>query len=105
MDIATTVIIGFLVIVFVAIILSGVKILREWERAPVLTLGRFRGLRGPGVVFVPPIISRISQIISTRLQVISFKTEQTLPRDNVPVNVEAVMYFQPIDLQKAVLNV
>ncbi|MCL5068434.1 MAG: SPFH domain-containing protein [Thaumarchaeota archaeon] len=104
-DIATTAIIGFLVIVFVAIILSGVKILREWERAPVLTLGRFRGLRGPGVVFVPPIISRISQIISTRLQVISFKTEQTLTRDNVPVNVEAVMYFQPIDLQKAVLNV
>ncbi|MDG7001446.1 MAG: hypothetical protein JRN15_20300 [Nitrososphaerota archaeon] len=105
MDIATTAIVGFVVLVVVALLLSGIKILREWERAPVLTLGRFRGLRGPGVIFVPPVISKIAQIISTRLQVISFKTEQTLTRDNVPVNVEAVMYFQPVDLQKAVLNV
>jgi regulator of protease activity HflC (stomatin/prohibitin superfamily) len=84
--------------------LSGIKILKEWERAPLLRLGRYSGLKGPGLIYVPPFISKIPYIISTRLQVASFRTEQTLTRDNVPVNVDAVMYFQPVDVQKAILN-
>ena len=103
-DIATLAVIAFVVVVILAIFLSGIKILREWERAPLLTLGRYRGLRGPGLIYVPPFISKIPYIISTRLQVASFRTEQTLTRDNVPVNVDAVMYFQPVDVQKAILN-
>jgi regulator of protease activity HflC (stomatin/prohibitin superfamily) len=87
------------------LLLSGIRILKEWERAPLLTLGRFRGLRGPGLIYVPPFISKLPYIISTRLQVLTFKTEQTFTRDNVPVNVDAVMYFQPVDVQKSVLNV
>src|ERR1039458_658628 len=98
-DIASLVVIVFIVIVVLAIVLSGVKILKEWERAPMLTLGRYRGLKGPGLIYVPPFISKIPYIISTRLQVSSFRTEQTLTRDNVPVNVDAVMYFQPVDVQ------
>jgi regulator of protease activity HflC (stomatin/prohibitin superfamily) len=103
-DLATLAVVAFVIIVILAIFLSGIKILKEWERAPLLTLGRYRGLRGPGVIYVPPFISKIPYIISTRLQVASFRTEQTLTRDNVPVNVDAVMYFQPVDVQKAVLN-
>src|SRR5579864_6261790 len=103
-DYATIAVIAFIVVVILAIFLSGIKILKEWERAPLLTLGRYRGLRGPGVIYVPPFISKIPYVISTRLQVASFRTEQTLTRDNVPVNVDAVMYFQPVDVQKAVLN-
>jgi regulator of protease activity HflC (stomatin/prohibitin superfamily) len=103
-DIATIAVVVFIIVVVLAIFLSGIKILKEWERAPLLTLGRYRGLRGPGVIYVPPFISKIPYIISTRLQVASFRTEQTLTRDNVPVNVDAVMYFQPVDVQKAVLN-
>lgn len=103
-DLVTVAVVIFIVIVILAIFLSGIKILKEWERAPLLTLGRYRGLRGPGVIYVPPFISKIPYIISTRLQVASFRTEQTLTRDNVPVNVDAVMYFQPVDVQKAVLN-
>jgi regulator of protease activity HflC (stomatin/prohibitin superfamily) len=94
----------FVLVVVILILLSGIRILKEWERAPLLTLGRYRGLRGPGVIYVPPIISRVPFIISTRLQVASFKTEQTLTRDNVPVVVDAVMYFQPADLEKVVLG-
>src|SRR5713226_8475098 len=101
MDIVTTAIIGIIVLVILAIFLSGIKILKEWERAPLLTLGRFRGLRGPGIIYVPPFISKVPYIVSTRLQVLTFKTEQTFTRDNVPVNVDAVMYFQPIDVAKA----
>ena len=103
-DIASLAVTAFIVIVVLAIFLSGVKILKEWERAPMLTLGRYKGLKGPGLIYVPPFISKIPYIISTRLQVASFRTEQTLTRDNVPVNVDAVMYFQPIDVQKSVLN-
>lgn len=94
----------FIILIVLAILLSGVRILKEWERAPLLTLGRFRGLKGPGVIYVPPFISRVPFVISTRLQVVSFKTEQTLTRDNVPVVVDSVMYFQPVDLQKVVLG-
>jgi regulator of protease activity HflC (stomatin/prohibitin superfamily) len=94
----------FVALIILGIFLSGIRILREWERAPLLTLGRYRGLRGPGVIYVPPFITRIPFIISTRLQVVSFKTEQTLTRDNVPVVVDSVMYYQPVDLQKVVLG-
>ncbi len=75
---------AFIIIIVLGIFLSGIRILREWERAPLLTLGRYRGLRGPGVIYVPPFISKIPMVLSTRLQVVSFKTEQTLTRDNVP---------------------
>lgn len=103
-DYAVIAVVLFIVIVILALILSGVHILKEWERAPLLTLGRYRGLKGPGLIYVPPFVAKIPYIISTRLQVTSFRTEQTLTRDNVPVNVDAVMYFQPVDVQKSVLN-
>jgi len=103
-DLVTLAIEVFVILVVLFILLSGIKVLKEWERAPLLTLGRFRGLKGPGVIYVPPFISRVPFVISTRLQVVSFKTEQTLTRDNVPVVVDAVMYFQPADLQKVVLG-
>jgi regulator of protease activity HflC (stomatin/prohibitin superfamily) len=105
LDTVTLAIIGIVIIAILGVLLSGVKILKEWERAPLLTLGRFRGLRGPGIIYVPPFISKLPYIVSTRLQVLTFKTEQTFTRDNVPVNVDAVMYYQPIDVEKAVLNV
>lgn len=95
----------FILIIVLAVFLSGIRILREWERAPILTLGRFRGIKGPGIIYVIPFISRIPMIVSTRMQVVSFTTEQTLTRDNVPVVVDSVMYFQPVDINKVVLSV
>jgi regulator of protease activity HflC (stomatin/prohibitin superfamily) len=103
-NIIVTAIGAFILIVVLAIFLSGIKILKEWERAPVLTLGRYRGLKGPGVIYVVPFISRVPFVISTRLQAMAFKTEQTLTKDNVPVVVDAVMYFQPVDFEKVVLG-
>ena len=94
-----------IVLIVVAILLSGIHILKEWQRAPVLTLGRYTGLKGPGLVYVTPIISKITVVLSTRIQAVAFKTESTFTQDNVPVNVDAVMYFQIIDADKAVLNV
>ncbi len=103
-DVVTLAVEAFIVLIVLAILFSGIRILKEWERAPLLTLGRYKGLRGPGIIYVPPFISRVPFVISTRLQVVSFKTEQTWTKDNVPVVVDSVMYFQPVDLQKVVLG-
>ncbi|MGC8610453.1 MAG: SPFH domain-containing protein [Thermoplasmata archaeon] len=105
MDYGFIILIGMVVFILLIFFLSGIRIYKEWERAPYLVLGRFRGFKGPGLAYVIPIIGKTPFIISTRLQTQAFKTEQTLTKDNVPVNVDAVMYFQPVDLKKVVLNV
>ncbi len=104
MDPALEAFLIFIFIVVVLIFLSGLHILKEWERAVILVLGRFTVVKGPGVIFVIPLISRI-QKISTRIQAVAFKTEASFTKDNVPVNIDAVMYFQVIDPKKAVLNI
>lgn len=103
-DIVTP-IVAFIVIVVAIFFLSGIRILREWERMPILRLGRYVGLRGPGLVYLIPLIDRAPIRISTRLDTIQFRTESTLTKDNVPVNVDSVMYLKPVDLEKAVLQV
>ena len=96
---------ALIALVLIAILLNGIKVLKEWERMPVLRLGRYIGLRGPGITYLIPFIDRAPTRVSTRLQTVSFRTEQTLTSDNVPVNVDAVMYAKPIDVEKCILNV
>ena len=98
-------IIGFIVIVVALFLLSGIRVLREWERMPILRLGRYVGMRGPGLIYLVPLIDRAPIKISTRLDTIQFRTESTLTKDNVPVNVDSVLYMKPVDLEKAVLQV
>ncbi len=95
----------FIIVVIVLILLSGLHILREWERAPVLTLGRFAGIKGPGIIYVTPFISKIPVVMSLRIQAVAFKTDSTFTNDNVPVNCDSIMYYQVIDPQKSVLNI
>ena len=97
--------IGFIAFVVVIFVLSGIRVLREWERMPVLRLGRYVGLKGPGIIYLIPLIDRAPMKISTRLDTIQFRTESTLTKDNVPVNVDSVLYMRPVDLEKAVLQV
>jgi len=97
--------IGFIVFIVIIFLLSGIRVLREWERMPVLRLGRYIGLKGPGIIYLVPIIDRAPLKISTRLDTIQFRTESTLTKDNVPVNVDSVLYMKPVDLEKAVLQV
>jgi regulator of protease activity HflC (stomatin/prohibitin superfamily) len=105
MDPVLTAIIGFIAIVIALFLLSGIRVLKEWERMPVLRLGRYLGLRGPGIIYLVPLIDRAPLKISTRLDTIQFRTESTLTKDNVPVNVDSVLYMKPVDLNKAVLQV
>lgn len=97
---------GIILLIFVMIIVaSGIRVIKEWERAPVLRLGRFTGMKGPGIFYIIPFVDRIPSVVSMRVQTIPFRTEQTLTKDNVPVNVDAIMFFQPVDVEKVILNV
>ena len=100
-----TPILGFIGIFVALFLLSGIRVLKEWERMPVLRLGRYIGLKGPGIIYLIPLIDRAPMRISTRLDTIQFRTESTLTQDNVPVNVDSVLYMKPVDLEKAVLQV
>ena len=96
---------GFVGLIVAIFFLSGIHVLKEWERMPILRLGRYIGLKGPGVIYLFPLIDRAPLRISTRLDTIQFRTESTLTKDNVPVNVDSVLYMKPVDLEKAVLQV
>jgi len=97
---------GAILLLFVIMIVaSGIKVIREWERAPVLRLGRYVGMKGPGLFYIIPFVDRIPNTVSMRVQTIPFRTEQTLTKDNVPVNVDAIMFFQAVDVEKTILNV
>lgn len=99
-------IVGLIVFLFVVfIVASGIRVIREWERAPVLRLGRFMGMKGPGLFYIIPFVDKIPSLVSLRVQTIPFRTEQTLTKDNVPVNVDAIMFFQAVDPEKVILNV
>lgn len=96
------IVLAFFVLMFVA---SGIRILKEWERVAVLRLGKFKHIKGPGVIWIMPILDKVAMKVSLRLQTYAFKTERSLTRDNVPVVVDAVMYFRVIEVEKAILSV
>jgi regulator of protease activity HflC (stomatin/prohibitin superfamily) len=81
------------------------QIAQQWERAVVLRLGRFIGLRGPGLFWIVPFIDRVNSWIDQRTITTSFAAEQTLTSDTVPVNVDAVLFWLVHDAQRAALEV
>jgi hypothetical protein len=86
-------------------VMQAPRVARQWERAVVLRLGRFVGLRGPGLFWVVPFIDKISSRIDQRTITTSFAAEQTLTSDTVPVNVDAVLFWMVHDVEKAALEV
>lgn len=84
---------------------SSIKIADQWEKAVVLRMGKFSGLKGPGLFFIIPILDQISSSIDQRVRVTEFRAEQTLTKDTVPVNVDAVVYWTVWDVEKAALEV
>jgi regulator of protease activity HflC (stomatin/prohibitin superfamily) len=92
-------------IVLGAALMQAPRVAQQWERAIVLRLGRFIGLRGPGLFWVVPFVDRVSTWIDQRTITTSFAAEQTLTSDTVPVNVDAVLFWLVHDAQKAALEV
>ena len=81
------------------------KIARQWERAVVLRLGKFVGLRGPGLFWIIPFVDTVSMWIDQRVITTGFAAEETLTSDTVPVNVDAVLFWVVYDPEKAALEV
>ena len=81
------------------------QLAQQWERAIVLRLGNYIGLRGPGLFWIIPGIDRVSSWIDQRIITTSFAAEQTLTADTVPVNVDAVLFWMVYDPEKAALEV
>jgi regulator of protease activity HflC (stomatin/prohibitin superfamily) len=92
-------------VVIAAVLAQSPRIAQQWERGIVLRLGRFVGLRGPGLFWVVPFIDTVSSWIDQRTITTSFAAEQTLTSDTVPVNVDAVLFWMVHDAQKAALEV
>ena len=87
------------------VLMQSPRIAQQWERGVLLRLGRFIGLRGPGLFWIVPFVDRISASIDQRTITTSFAAEQTLTSDTVPVNVDAVLFWMVHDAQKAALEV
>ncbi|MBC8619677.1 slipin family protein [Parabacteroides faecis] len=94
----------FLILISGLLSLS-IRIADQWERAVVLRMGKFKGLKGPGPFMIIPILDSVSTYIDQRVRVSAFKAEQTLTKDTVPVNVDAVVYWTVWDVEKAALEV
>jgi regulator of protease activity HflC (stomatin/prohibitin superfamily) len=86
-------------------ILFALKIANQWEKAIVLRFGKFRGLRGPGLFWIAPVVDTIPIWIDHRVMVTPFNAEKTLTKDTVPVDVDAVLFWVVWDAQKAALEV
>lgn len=94
----------FIIIVVVLFVLSGIKIVNQYERGVVLTLGRFTGIRNPGLQIVIPIFQRMIKV-DVRTNTIDIPKQEVITKDNVTVNVDAVVYFRVSNAEKAVLEV
>src|SRR5712691_9853629 len=96
--------IGVVVVVALLFVLSGLKVLNEYERVVVFRLGRLTPYRGPGVVFIIPILERQVRI-DLRTVTLEIPPQDVITRDNVTVKVSAVLYFRVIDPSRAVTEV
>ena len=85
--------------------LLALKIADQWEKAVVLRLGKYRGLKGPGIFWLIPIVDTVADWIDHRVMVSPFSAEKTLTKDTVPVDVDAVLFWVVWDAEKAALEV
>jgi regulator of protease activity HflC (stomatin/prohibitin superfamily) len=92
------------ILIGLALLFSGVKVLKEFERAVIFRLGRLVGARGPGLIYVIPLIERM-QRVDMRTITLEVPAQDVITRDNVSVKVSAVLYFRVIDPNRAVVEV
>jgi len=95
---------GVVVLVVIALLFSAIKVLPEYQRGVVLTLGRYTGTKGPGLVVLVPMVQRMTRV-DLRVTVMDVPPQDVISRDNVSVRVNAVVYFRVMEPDKSVLKV
>ena len=96
---------GAVLIVLAVLALASLKMARQWEQAVVLRAGKFLGVKGPGLFWIVPVLDNIAALVDTRLRTTQFIAEQTLTRDTVPVDVDAIIFWIVSDVKRAALEV
>ena len=96
---------GLAGVVLGVLLASSLKYTDQWERAVLLRLGRYRGLRGPGYFPIVPVIDRVAYTVDQRIRTAAFGAESCLTRDTVPVNVDAIAFWIVRDVERAALQV
>lgn len=87
------------------IVLTTIRIAKQWERVVILRMGRFHRMAGPGLFLVIPVFERAAHVVGMRIRASDFSSESTLTRDTVPVNVDAICFWLVWDAKKAILEV
>ncbi len=95
---------GFLLGLVLLFLISALKILPEYQRGVVFTLGRYTGVKGPGLIIIIPVIQRLVRV-DLRVVVMDVPTQDVISRDNVSVKVNAVVYFRVVEPEKAIIQV
>ncbi|HSX65359.1 MAG TPA: SPFH domain-containing protein, partial [Pseudoxanthomonas sp.] len=95
---------GAVVILLLALLVMTIKVLKEYQRGVILTLGRYTGTKGPGLIIVIPGVQSMIRV-DLRTVVMDVPSQDVISRDNVSVKVNAVVYFRVVDPAKAVLQV
>src|SRR6201998_3892340 len=86
-------------------LMFSIKIVQQWQRVAILRFGRYRGLRGPGIFLIVPVMDTLSRFVDQRVRVATVTAESTLTRDTVPVNVDAIVFWLVWDAEKSILEV
>jgi regulator of protease activity HflC (stomatin/prohibitin superfamily) len=86
-------------------LLFSIKVVQQWQRVAVLRFGRYRGLRGPGMFLIVPVMDTLSRFVDQRVRVATVTAESTLTRDTVPVNVDAIVFWLVWNAEKSILEV
>jgi regulator of protease activity HflC (stomatin/prohibitin superfamily) len=86
-------------------LMFAIRVVQQWEKVAVLRLGRYVGLRGPGIFHIVPIVETLSAYVDQRVRVASVSAESTLTRDTVPVNVDAIVFWMVWNAEKSILEV
>ncbi len=85
--------------------LHAIKVVQQWEKVALLRVGRYVGLRGPGIFFIVPVLETLSPYVDQRVRVTSVSAESTLSRDTVPVDVDAIIFWLVWNAEKSILEV
>jgi regulator of protease activity HflC (stomatin/prohibitin superfamily) len=96
---------GALFVVFAIVIASALKMANTWQKFVILRAGKLRGVKGPGLFLIIPVIDNVVAVIDERIQTTAFSAEQALTKDTVPVNLDAIIFWFVHDAQKAALNI
>jgi regulator of protease activity HflC (stomatin/prohibitin superfamily) len=86
-------------------LMFSIKVVQQWQRVAVLRFGRYRGLRGPGIFLIVPVMDTLSRFVDQRVRVATVTAESTLTRDTVPVNVDAIVFWLVWNAEKSILEV